>query len=72
MLTTFTGTVGGQLRQILLYLKDKDYPITGRQEPRGGSRGIALLILDLGARMGWVVSTTPQRLYPPGKTRYPL
>jgi hypothetical protein len=29
-----------------------------------GSRVIALLILDLGARSGWVVSTTPQPLYP--------
>jgi hypothetical protein len=29
-----------------------------------GSRGIALLILDLGARREWVVSTTPRPLYP--------
>jgi hypothetical protein len=29
-----------------------------------GSRGIALLILDLSARKGWVVSITPQSLYP--------
>jgi hypothetical protein len=29
-----------------------------------GSTGIALLILDLGARRGWVVSTTPRPLYP--------
>jgi hypothetical protein len=29
-----------------------------------GSRGIALLILHLGARRGWVVSTTPRPLYP--------
>jgi hypothetical protein len=29
-----------------------------------GSRGIALLILNLGARRGWVVSTTPWPLYP--------
>jgi hypothetical protein len=28
-----------------------------------GSRGVALLSLDLGARRGWVVSTTPQPLY---------
>jgi hypothetical protein len=27
------------------------------------SRGIALLFLDLGARRGWVVSTTPRPLY---------
>jgi hypothetical protein len=30
-----------------------------------GRRGIALLILDLGGRRGWVVSTTPRLLYPP-------
>jgi hypothetical protein len=29
-----------------------------------GSRGIALLILSLGVRMGWVVSTTPRPLHP--------
>jgi hypothetical protein len=34
---------------------------TGHQGPRGG---VAVLILDLGARRGWVVSTTPQLLYP--------
>jgi hypothetical protein len=27
-------------------------------------RGIAVLFLDLGARMGWVVSTTPRQVYP--------
>jgi hypothetical protein len=29
-----------------------------------GGRGIALLFPDLGARRGWVVSTTPRPLYP--------
>jgi hypothetical protein len=29
-----------------------------------GSTGIALLILNLGARREWVVSTTPRPLYP--------
>jgi hypothetical protein len=29
-----------------------------------GSRGIAIIILDLGARRGWVASTTPGPLYP--------
>jgi NhaP-type Na+/H+ or K+/H+ antiporter len=29
-----------------------------------GSRGIALLIVDLVARRGWVVNTTPRPLYP--------
>jgi hypothetical protein len=28
------------------------------------SRGIALLFRDLGARRGWVVSTTPRPLFP--------
>jgi hypothetical protein len=31
------------------------------------SRGIALLILDLGAGRGWVISTTPRLLYPQGR-----
>jgi hypothetical protein len=48
---------------ILIDFKDKGHPITGHQGPRGGSRGIALLILYLGARWGWVVSTTPRPLY---------
>jgi hypothetical protein len=29
-----------------------------------GVRGIALPVLDLSARRGWVVSTTPRPLYP--------
>jgi hypothetical protein len=32
--------------------------------PEEGGRGIVLLFLDLGARRGWVVSTTPRPLYP--------
>jgi hypothetical protein len=32
------------------------------ESPEGG-RGIALLFLYLGARRGWVVSTTPRPLY---------
>jgi hypothetical protein len=37
-----------------------------RNRPEGpeGGRGIVLLFLDLGARRGWVVSTTPRPLYP--------
>jgi hypothetical protein len=35
-----------------------------------GSRGIALFILDFDARRGWVISTTPRPLNPPGKNRY--
>jgi hypothetical protein len=38
-----------------------------------GSGGIAPRILDLGTRWRWVVSFTPQSLYPQGKsTWYPL
>jgi hypothetical protein len=29
-----------------------------------GSRGIALLFLNLGTRWGWVVNVTPRPLYP--------
>jgi hypothetical protein len=35
-----------------------------RPESLEGGSGIALLFLDLGTRMGWVVSTTPWPLYP--------
>jgi hypothetical protein len=37
-----------------------------RNRPEGPEwgRGIALLFLDLGARRGWVVSTTPRPFYP--------
>jgi hypothetical protein len=40
--------------------------VTSYSPPRAqrGSRCIALLILNLGARRGWVVSTTPRPLYP--------
>jgi hypothetical protein len=38
-------------------------PVTDPKVQRG-SRGIALLFLDLGDRTGWVVSTTPRPLYP--------
>jgi hypothetical protein len=39
-----------------------------RLETPEGGRGIALLFLDLGARRGWVVSTTPRSLYPRERT----
>jgi hypothetical protein len=48
-------------------VKGKGYRITGHQEAQRGSRSIALLILDLGARSGWVVSTAPRPLYPQEK-----
>jgi hypothetical protein len=48
---------------------EKEYPPTRSPYNRllraqRGSRSIALLILNLGARRGWVVSTTPPPLYP--------
>jgi hypothetical protein len=43
--------------------KGKVHPITGL-EGLEGERGAALLFLDLGARRGWVVSTTPRPFYP--------
>jgi hypothetical protein len=42
----------------------KSSPYNRPRRANRGSRCIALLILDLGARRGWVVSTTPQPLYP--------
>jgi hypothetical protein len=41
-----------------------------RNRPEGpeGGRGIALLFLDLSARRGWVISTTPRLLYPQGQS----
>jgi hypothetical protein len=39
-------------------------PYNRPRRAQRGSRGIALLILDLGARREWVVSTTPRPLYP--------
>jgi hypothetical protein len=49
----------------------KELKHVGNNRPRRahrGSRGIALLILDLGARRGWVVSTKPRPLYPQGRS----
>jgi hypothetical protein len=49
----------------LLYnnIKGKGHPITGHEGSKGGLEvGIALLILDFGARRGWVVSTMPRPL----------
>jgi hypothetical protein len=37
-----------------------------------GSRGTALLIRDLGARRGWVVSTLPPGCFTPGKDPVPI
>jgi hypothetical protein len=44
--------------------KGERSPYNRPRRAQRGSRGIALLILDLGARRVWVVSTTPRPLYP--------
>jgi hypothetical protein len=46
-----------------LSLKNLKVPHNRLESPEGG-RGVALHSLDLGARRGWVVSTTPRPLYP--------
>ena len=43
----------------------------GRTAHRG-SRGIALLFLDYGARREWGVSVTPRQLFTPGKDPVPI
>jgi hypothetical protein len=45
-------------------IQSKRSRYTRPRRAQRGSRGIALLILDLGARRGWVVSTTSRPLYP--------
>jgi hypothetical protein len=50
-------------------VKGKGTP--NRPEGPEGRRGIALLFPDVGARRGWVVSTTPRPLYP-GKDPVPI
>jgi len=44
---------------------------TGRTGPRG-SRGIALLFLNRGTRVGWGVSLTPRPHFTPGKDPVPI
>jgi hypothetical protein len=53
-------------------INSKRSPYNRPPRAQRGSSGIAVLIFDFGTRRGWVVSTTPRPLYPPGKTRYPL
>jgi hypothetical protein len=43
-------------------------PYDRQPRAQSGGRGIALLIVDLGARMGWVVSITSRLLYPRERT----
>ena len=47
-------------------------PITSRDSPDGEQIYICTLPSTSTLDEGWVVSTTPRPLYPPGKTRYPL
>jgi hypothetical protein len=46
------------------YYLGKRSPYNKPPRAQRGSRTIARLILDLGARKGWMVSTTPRPLYP--------
>jgi hypothetical protein len=68
----FVSSTFSLLRSLLSPLKqsykDKGHPITGHQGPRGGREP---LILNLGARWGWVVSTTPGR-FTLGKDPVPI
>jgi hypothetical protein len=59
-----------RMSYVIYIYKGKGHPITGHQGSKGG-RDIALLIFELGARRGWVVSTTPRPLYP-GKDTVPI
>ena len=43
-----------------------------RRTAHRGSRGIALLFHNLGARRGWGVSVTPWPLFTPGKDSVPI
>ena len=52
-------------------VKVKVLPITGHESPEG-SRGIALLFLDLGTQMGVGGQHHAPAALPPGNTRYPL
>jgi hypothetical protein len=47
---------------VVMY-NSKSSPCNRPPRAQRGRRGIALLILDLSARRGWVVSTTPRPLY---------
>jgi hypothetical protein len=49
----------------------KGHPITGHEGPRLGSRGIVLLILNLGARRGGWSAPRPDR-FTPGKDPVPI
>jgi len=51
--------------------KGKINPLQARLWPRGG-RGMALLFQDLGARRGWVVSSTPWPHFTLGKDPVPI
>ena len=45
------------------YVKCKSYIVTCQRRHREGRRGIAVPILNLSAKWGWVMRTTPQPLY---------
>ena len=51
--------------------KGKGLPITCHEGPEG-EQMYSSTLPSTSAIDGWVVSTTPRPLYPPGQTRYPL
>jgi hypothetical protein len=59
------------VRYSLVFKKIKAVTLHATQAQRGG-RGIALPILNPGARRWWVASSTPQSLYPWKETHYSL
>jgi hypothetical protein len=73
-----SDTTGNRTRDILacstvpiILVKGKVHPITSHQGPRGGGRGIVLLILDLDARRGGWSAPRPGR-FTPGKDPVPI
>ena len=71
---------GKSIIQLVPYLQYKNVKCTtvqalrlctGRTAHRG-SRGIALLFYDHGARRGWGVSVKPRPLFTPGKEQVPI
>jgi hypothetical protein len=56
------GTLYSKLPTATLYIKRSPY--NSPRRVHRGSRGIALLILDLSARRAWLVNSMPWPLYP--------
>ena len=57
---------------MLASIKGKVFPVTGPVVAQRVGRGIALLFYDRGTRRRWVVSSTPQPYFTPGKDPVPI